>query len=314
MMEKKYFSIIIPIYNSATYLEKCLNSVLHQSYSNFEVILIDSSSTDNSLAICENFRNEYQNKIRIISMENKGVSAARNRGIIASKGEYIIFIDSDDYVSTNMLESLAKAAYDDPDIIAFQHDVKGIKDHRQHHLNIHYRLLTGPEYLSTCLDQTKMFIMVWKYAYSRDFIKHYHLKFHEGIIHEDEEWSFIALNLAKSVHFIDKILYHYVRREDSVMTTGKENSNRYYIEVASVLHRFIREKNLKIEPKLKKKIKHRIFDFYYYNALNLLNDDIVNKKKYLLLNMTNIKEFIKSSQLLIKIAQQKNKTERKISQ
>ena len=82
----------------------------------------------------------------------------------------------------------------------------------------------------------------------------------------------------------------------------------------SLVESFTREKNLKIEPKLKKKIKHRIFDFYYYNALNLLNDDIVNKKKYLLLNMTNIKEFIKSSQLLIKIAQQKNKTERKISQ
>lgn len=260
------------------------------------------------MAICEKFKNEYPNKIQIISIENKGVSAARNRGLRVARGEYIIFVDSDDYVSTNMLESLAKAAYDDPNIIAFQHDVKDIQDHRQHHLNIPYRLLTGPEYLSTCLDQTKMFIMVWKYAYSRDFIKHYHLN-----IHEDEEWSFIALNLAKSVHFIDKIIYHYVRREDGIITTEKENSDKYYIEVASVLHRFIREKNLKIEPKLKKKMKHRIFDFYYYNALNLLNDNIVKKKKYLLFNMTNIKEFIKSIHLLVKIAQLKNKTERKIA-
>lgn len=312
MMEKRYFSIIIPIYNSATYLEKCLNSVLHQSYSNFEVILIDSSSTDNSLSICEKFKNEYPNTIRIISIKNKGVSAARNRGLRVAKGEYIIFIDSDDYVEENMLGLLAKAAYDDPNIIAFQHDVKGIQDHRQHHLNIPYRLLTGPEYLSTCLDQTKMFIMVWKYAYSMEFIKHYHLKFHEGIIHEDEEWSFISLTLAKSVHFIDKILYHYVRREDSVMTTEKENSDKYYIEVASVLHRFIREKNLKIEPKLKKKIKHRIFDFYYYSSLKMPTEELVEKKKYLLCNATNAKEFIKSIHLLVKIAQLKNKTERKI--
>ena len=107
------------------------------------------------MAICEKFKNEYPNKIQIISIENKGVSAARNRGLRVARGEYIIFVDSDDYVLTNMLESLAKAAYDDPNIIAFQHDVKDIQDHRQHHLNIPYRLLTGPEYYQLVLIRQK---------------------------------------------------------------------------------------------------------------------------------------------------------------
>ena len=99
------FSIIIPVYNPAEYLEKCLTSVMSQSYKNCEIILIDDGSTDGSGEICQKFK-EKDSRIHLIRQENKGLSAARNRGLEVAQGEYITYIDSDDYVDAFYLETL----------------------------------------------------------------------------------------------------------------------------------------------------------------------------------------------------------------
>ena len=98
-------SIIIPIYNVEKYLEKCLDSILNQTYKNLEIILIDDGSTDNSPNICNSYC-EKDKRIKIIHKNNEGVSSARNKGIELSKGKYIVFIDSDDYVSNEHIEVL----------------------------------------------------------------------------------------------------------------------------------------------------------------------------------------------------------------
>ena len=92
------FSIIIPVYNLEDYLYRCLYSVLNQDYNDFEIILINDGSDDNSLNIIEEFKNQYCSKIKVISQVNQGVSSARNKGLQEAEGEYIIFIDGDDYI------------------------------------------------------------------------------------------------------------------------------------------------------------------------------------------------------------------------
>lgn len=300
MPSQTFFSIIVPVYNVEKYLEKCLNSLVNQTYENYEIILINDGSKDHSREICEKFEKKYRNKIKLINQENKGLSAARNVGMSCAKGNYIFFIDSDDYIEINTLELLQTATNTNPDIIAFQNVVEGIPDNKNYHVKIDKQILSGQEYLSTCIDQTNLFVMVWRYVYSHEFIKKHQLSFHEGIIHEDEEWSFMVLTLAKSVYFMNEDFYHYVKRPNSVMTTKNLRSNRDYIQVAKTLDTFVRKIN--IEPMLKRKIKHRIFNFYYYNGKVIRNEKIVKENLYLLRNATNIKEWVKSILFLLHIS------------
>lgn len=103
----KKISIIIPVYNAEKYIGKCLNSIKKQTYSNYEIIIVDDGSKDNSLKICEKFKNENKNIIlKIFTQKNKGPSSARNKGIVNAKGDYITFVDSDDYLEENLLENL----------------------------------------------------------------------------------------------------------------------------------------------------------------------------------------------------------------
>ena len=96
-------SIIVPVYNVEKYLERCLDSILSQTFSDFELILVNDGSTDHSLEICRSYA-EKDERILLIDQENRGLSAARNAGIAVAKGEYLGFVDSDDYIAQNMYE------------------------------------------------------------------------------------------------------------------------------------------------------------------------------------------------------------------
>ncbi|MFV0398711.1 MAG: glycosyltransferase family 2 protein, partial [Bacteroidales bacterium] len=109
-------SIIIPVYNTFHYLEKCLHSCLQQSYQNIEIIVVNDGSTDKSADLIDSFANTHQN-IRVFHQQNKGVAVARNRGIEAARGEWLFFVDSDDYISNDAIESLLSKEEDDTDII-----------------------------------------------------------------------------------------------------------------------------------------------------------------------------------------------------
>ena len=95
-------SIIIPVYNTEQTLEKCVDSVLQSSLNNFEIILVNDGSTDNSANICESYKNNYPEQVLVIHQKNQGLSAARNAGLGIAKGQYITFVDSDDYISKDL--------------------------------------------------------------------------------------------------------------------------------------------------------------------------------------------------------------------
>ena len=112
------YSFIVPVYNTEKYLKKCLDSLVNQTYKDFEIIVVNDGSTDKSSNIISKYQKKYKNII-VIDKENEGLSMARNRGVQKSSGKYIIFVDSDDYVSNKLLEEVDKKI-DDSDILRFQ--------------------------------------------------------------------------------------------------------------------------------------------------------------------------------------------------
>lgn len=115
------FSVLIPVYNTEKYLEECLQSVLNQTYQDFEIILVDDGSTDNSGTICDKFQNKYPQKIKVIHKENQGQLASRCNAILAANGEYVIFIDADDLLVENAFKIINNqlAVYQNPDMLVY---------------------------------------------------------------------------------------------------------------------------------------------------------------------------------------------------
>lgn len=290
-------SIIVPVFNVEKYLDRCITNIINQSYSNIEIIIINDGSTDNSLDICNKYK-KIDNRIIVINQENQGLSAVRNKGIDIATGEYILFVDSDDILNVDLLKNIESLLNKENDVICFQHSINDSMEYT--YLDIEDKLkLSGEDFLELLYEKNKMFCVVWKYCYRKEFLDENKLKFHEGIIYEDEEWNTIMLCKAKSVIFRDFVGYNYFIREGSI-TTSNKNINSYLskIKVAININKFIRENEIK-NKRLLKKIKQKIYSFFVKNSIYILkysdNYDevnlIINNIK-VIKNCSSIKQFI----------------------
>ena len=208
-------SVVIPVYNSEKYLQNCLNSILHQTYSDLEIICIDDGSTDNSVALLEDYCRR-DTRIRVLLQENAGASAARNRGIDAASGEYITFVDSDDAISMDMYQTLISILENDEVDIAHcgyrRHnkdgstkDVSGTGEYLiQDPLDAAYCLIAGKKYVGS----------LWNKLYRR--------KLFDGIrldpdlrINEDVLANVQLFLRARKSVFLDKPFYQYYDRSGS---------------------------------------------------------------------------------------------------
>lgn len=218
-------SIIIPVYNVEDYLQECLDSICGQTLRDIEIICINDGSTDDSLRILEEFAAEDK-RIIIVSQRNKGLSGARNTGVLFATGEYIYFIDSDDYIDKTALEYLYKEAKKDAlDILYFD----GISFSESQNLKTKYPgedccyrekeysdIYTGAD-LYVAMRRDGVFRpMVWLQFISKAFYENKHLAFREGIIHEDVLFSYISVLKAQRVSHRRKVFYHYRRREGTI--------------------------------------------------------------------------------------------------
>lgn len=223
-------SIIIPIYNVAPYVEKCLRSVMAQTYKKLEVIIVDDCGTDNSMEIVKALIDAYDKKdikFRILHHEkNRGLSAARNTGIKAATGEYLFFLDSDDYIMPLCIEFMMKYAvkYKGIDMVQggyTSNTPKAVEWTHSSHL-----FPKGTEYLQaheTCrqlLQQKKHLPMVQNRLIRRSFITENNLFFEEGIgVAEDNLWTFMAGRHIKDMAFCNIPTYCYRYRPASIMTS-----------------------------------------------------------------------------------------------
>lgn len=220
MKNKILFSIIVPVYNTSNYIDKCIKSILEQTYKNYEILIINDGSTDNS----EEKLNKYKDnkKITIINQKNKGLSSARNHGIQKSKGEYILFLDSDDYIEKELLEKLLEKIDNKIDLIRYQartvnENYETICEYNEEEFN--------NISISNALEKILKYHFIensWLYCYKKDLFKKNKLKFDEGYIHEDFGLTpqiFIKTTKITSINYLG---YNYLIRENSIMN-NKDN-------------------------------------------------------------------------------------------
>lgn len=222
-------SIIVPVYNVEKYIKTCLDSIVNQinvGYDNYEVIVVNDGSPDNSLSIINNYEWKGCNHT-IISQNNKGLSGARNVGLECAVGDYVWFVDSDDYISTQALSI----------VTPFLHSVEII--------NLAYRevrdgregLVVKPEKGNNGIEVLKRGLMhpAQFHIFKRSFLENNELSFMEGIYHEDTEFTPRCAYLAKSITTIEIPIYYYNIRGGSIMTTLRPKRAFDYLTVAESL-------------------------------------------------------------------------------
>ncbi|WP_128330236.1 glycosyltransferase family 2 protein [Apibacter sp. HY039] len=247
-------SIVVPVYNAEKFLKKCLDSIINQTYKNFELILINDGSTDSSLNICKEYA-ENDSRICIINQTNKGVSITRNTGINSAKGEYICFIDSDDWVNPDYLKDYMDHLSSPSlllvqDINRFTHNV--FEPFSQGYANE----------IIDLNDQLDTFLNNYKYTHGYPFNKFYNLGilkknsilFPEDLnINEDEIFYYNYLTHVNKLFFLKKANYNYYYREDSLSRTA--NFKSYYLYMV-YYYNYFNELESKADPKFKEFLKN----------------------------------------------------------
>lgn len=224
-------SVIVPVYNVEEYLHVCLNSILKQTYQNFEIICIDDASTDSSPEILEYF-SQKDSRIKILKNDvNRGPGYSRNQGLDIANGKYISFLDGDDWFSFNAFEILIeKAEQDNLDLLMFKNIVY-YNDIRDFGMEKYYDMEFMNKYENTIfnhwnLDKTKLFAMSnapWNKFYLKSFLDENNIRFtNKNLIHEDKPFFIDVITSAKRVSLIDKYLHNRRRRPNSITTLNNE--------------------------------------------------------------------------------------------
>ena len=206
------YSIIIPVYNVEKYIERCLKSVFTQSEQDFEVIVIDDDCTDNSMAIAKKF------DVKIIKTKHVSVSEARNIGVKHAKGEYLIFLDSDDYWNEDLLKEVSKSLKNNPDLVRFQVRMTTDTGENTDFKEETFTGKTGEEAFNI-ISKFHYVESVWCYAIKREYYLKEKFQFRKGMIHEDFGLTPLIIIKAQNVNSIDYIGYNYYRRSGSIMNT-----------------------------------------------------------------------------------------------
>lgn len=222
-------SVIVPVYNVEIYLERCIKSIVEQSFKDLEILLIDDGSTDNSGLICDKWA-EKDKRIHVIHKKNGGLSDARNAGLDIYKGEYVCFVDSDDYLEIDMLEELMCALEKNKADIAVCNFVYEYEDEDKQTQNYEeFRieeelLLTGRQFMLLGTKERHSFgVVVWNKLFKRKIFQK--LRFPEGKLHEDEFVFHQIMYKCKSVICIPKTGYHYFQRKGSITSKGSHITN-----------------------------------------------------------------------------------------
>ena len=221
-------SIIIPIYNVAPYITRCLQSVVNQTYTDIECILVDDCGSDNSMEIAQNFIKDYHGHIKFNCYyhdKNKGQSAARNTALKYATGEYVFFLDSDDAIPFDSIESLMALAEKHPDADFIQGNLldeagnaskygwsSNLPDYCNKHEELEHYILSV------------VVFSAWNKIIKTSFLTDNHLHFPEGIIHEDLYWTFFLCKHTRAVGFVNKGTYIYYVNENSTITNVSDQA------------------------------------------------------------------------------------------
>ena len=263
------FSIIIPVYNVRQYLRECLDSVLAQTCSDWEAICVNDGSTDDSLAILQEYAAK-DDRFRIIDQPNGGLSAARNSGIKAAEGEYIFLLDSDDWIVPDALERLDKHL-DGQDLLCFagRKYMEADQTYREPDKLQPATYTSGMAYYNAnaLVHRDFPFVCTVLRVYRCAYLQASGLLFQEGLFHEDNLFTPKACYYAKRVTVIPDCLYIYRIRPESIMTTFRPKRLTDMVAVANALAAFFKE-----TEHIDKTVVYRYITHNYQMALGYPSD------------------------------------------
>ena len=239
-------SIIIPIYNVEQYLPKCLESVINQTYKNLEIICVNDCSPDDSLKICQGYA-QKDSRIKLINREqNGGLSAARNSGLEVASGEYVYFIDSDDYIDSDYIEKMVQMIEKHSvDMVLNTHILQecGDKSKPFPTYSGYAKQLTQGEFVPKEMAINLTMPMIYLHLYKKAFLDKYHLRFPEGYIHEDEYFQCISKIHLDALFVFYGPAYHYLQRENSIMASRKSKIEGY-VKIFTLIYEFYKNNKL----------------------------------------------------------------------
>lgn len=212
-------SVIVPIYNVEKYLARCVDSIVNQTYKNLEIILVDDGSPDRCPQMCDDYA-EKDSRIKVVHKKNGGLSDARNAGMAVVTGEYISFIDSDDYVSDDFFECLLDVMNKENSDIAECSVVKFYEDNRFDEISddLSVKTYDTQDAMSALIAENPFHQHVWNKLYKTELVKD--IPYAVGKLNEDEFWTYRVFGRANKVARLNKTMYYYFQRSSSIMGVG----------------------------------------------------------------------------------------------
>lgn len=272
-MEANKISVIVPVYNAEKYLEKCVESIINQTYKNLEIILIDDGSTDNSLAVCKKMEKK-DTRIRVVVQENSGVAVTRNRGIQEATGEYIGFVDSDDYIDEDMYESLYRTIEETKTeyaICGIYHVYTNRTEEPKERLK---KVISREEAVFMMLESRHISVNPVNRLLAKRLYEGIH--FPDGMISED---AYVALDILEKTDKVALDLtpkYYYFHRNESITTSSYKPLDQCVIKAYEKNQKIVLEKY----PKLKEVAEFRLcWAYFYVLDKMLLSATPVDKKE-----------------------------------
>lgn len=220
-------SIVVPIYNVEKYLERCITSLVNQSYKNIEIILVNDGSTDNSKEIAEKYNSNYD-FISLVNKQNGGLSDARNKGLECCKGEYVLFVDSDDTLNIDTCEIIERTIKNyniNIDMLACGFTKIENNEKKKYIHSSKMNIFDGKKFMKNEIYTKTLFMASWSYIYRREFLQKNNLKFKKGILHEDEEFTPRALLKAETILPMDSCFYNYYINPNTITTKKDKRRN-----------------------------------------------------------------------------------------
>lgn len=282
-------SVIIPVYNCSKYIGNTLDSVINQTFRDFEIIVIDDGSTDNSLEIINEKLNGCGLQYKVIHQENAGVSVARNRGIDVSTGDYIVFIDGDDYVLHNHLSELYTGTND----FSLTQFVKQDGEKVSNPNYFDFEIISTEEFIKKELNMEILFNF-FQLMYKSSIIKENNIRFTPGIVYgEDTEFALKALTYGDRIHISNEVTYYYIQHSDSAIRTTEfrrfdivdifENLANFYI-----LHGKHELANLIFTSRIPRAIFGNM-NYFFYSCYGFDDVMYIMKKRDLLTKLSKFK-------------------------
>lgn len=306
-------SVIIPVYNVEEYIDKCLKSLINQTLKEIEIIVVNDGSPDNSQKIIDKYVKKYPEKVKSFIKENGGQGSARNYGLLQANGEYIAYVDSDDWVETNMLEEMYnKAISDNSDVVVCGNNVVSMNGEI-------IKVEPAVIYNDTNLDILFGKMAVWNKIYKKELLLKNKIEFRQKVWYEDIDFSVKILFDTLNVSFVDKPFYNYLLRPGSTMNNSNikrnlelnlafdeminyfKNKNTYEenyekLEFLCLYHMYIsgitRVINCKVPMKDKKVIINKYIDYVKNNFKTFKNNKYIkymDRNKKIIYNLINLK-------------------------